>query len=317
MLLVAGSLAIDRVYRCAELPEGGGPAAGSCQACVGGSGGVTALAARRSGAAAAVAAAVGDDVDGKVLRVLLARSGVEAYLSATKGVPTGNSATFIEDSGRHLRVDASAANALFEMTPELSRVLEKTQLLLCDCSTNSRALAKLMGKARELGVGTILDVAPPRPEVVKILAPLANLVVTGVDGFSELVRLFHPSGLGDFTGEQIHALSDAKLDALCRATLECDVVVMMGLRGAFVSEKAGGFRLVGDPKRSIDTSVCRARETFVGALAARLADGDALRSAVRYALVASSMMAPAGGQDAIPAREAVLKEMNGDRREAQ
>jgi ribokinase len=309
LLLVAGSLTIDRLYRCAELPEAGGSAMGAATIHVGGLGGVSALAAQRSGAKVGIAAAVGDDVDGKVLRVILARSGLDSYLSATKGAPTGSSATLIDDSGRHWRVDALAANALFEYGPDIERLLGKTKLLLCHCDTNSRSLYKLMSKAKERGIGTILHASPPRPEILKTLAPLADLIVTGIDGFSELVGLFHPSGLGDFTGEQIHALSDARLDGLCRATVESDLVIMMGVRGVFVSERDGSHKLVNDARHAVNPSVCCAREVFVGALGARLLEGEALKSAVRYAMVASAMTGPAGGQDAIPGKADVLKEL--------
>lgn len=278
---------------------------------VGGQGGVSAMAAKLSGARVGIAASVGDDVDGKVLRVILARSGLDAYLNATKGAPTGSSATLIDDSGRHWRVDALAANALFEYGPDTERLLEKTKLLLCHCDTNPRALYKLMSKAKERGIGMILHASPPRPEVLKTLAPLADLVVAGIDGFSELVRLFHPSGLGDFTGEQIHALSDAKLDALCRATLESDLVIVMGARGAFVSERDGTYKLVNDLRHAVNPAMCCARETFVGALGARLLEGEALKTAVRYALVASALTGPSGGQDSIPHKAEVLKELDG------
>lgn len=310
MLLVAGSLAIDRLYRCAELPEAGGSAMGAATVNVGGQAGISALAAKRSGAAVGIAASVGDDVDGKVLRVLLARNGLDAFLTATKGAPTGSCATLADDSGRHWRVDALAANALFEFGPGSERLLEKTRLLVCHCDANPRALHRLMSKARERGIGTILNALPPRPEILKTLAPLADLVICGIDGFSELVRLFQPSGYGDFTGEQIHALSDAKLDALCRATSESDMVVLMGARGAFVSERDGSHRLVGGIAHAVNPSVYCARETFIGALCARLLEGEPLKPAVRYAMVAASLVAPLGGQDAIPPRGVVLQELS-------
>jgi ribokinase len=309
VLLVAGSLAIDRLYRCAELPEAGGSAMGAANVSVGGQAGITALAAKRSGAEVGVAAAVGDDVDGRMLRVLLARSGLNAFLTATKGAPTGSSATLCDDSGRFWCVDALAANALFEFGPDGERLLEKTRLLLCHCDANPRALYRLMSKARERGIGTILHAAPPRPEILKTLVPLADLVISGIEGFSELVRLFQPSGYGDFTGEQIHALSDTKLDALCRATTESDMVVLMGARGVFVSERDGSHRLVGGMAHAVKSSVYCARETFIGALCARLLEGEPLKPAVRYAMVAASLAAPLGGQEAIPAKGAVMQEL--------
>jgi len=89
-------------------------------------------------------------------------------------------------------------------------------------------------------------------------------------------------------------------------------VILMGARGAFVSERDGSRKLVNDARHAVNPAVCCARETFVGALSARLLEGEALKSAVRYATVASAMTGPTGGQDAIPRRTDVIAELGGN-----
>ena len=311
MLLVAGSLTIDRIYRCERMPEEGGTVCGSASVHVGGYGGIEALAALRSGAKARLAAAIGDDEDGRLLRNLLSQHGLSgSALSVCADAPTGSSSTLLDDSGYYWRVDALAANALFEAGPEVEQQLDSAKMLLCQCDANPRSVHRLMSAARARRIPTVLHAAPARPEALKMLAPLADVVVADENGFSDLVRLFHPSGLGDFTGEQIHALSDVRLGEMCRATVAGDLVILLGARGAFVSERDGSHKLVGDATGPVSRSYyCCAQETFVGALCARILDGDALKQAVRYAIVASSMPGPMGGQDAIPRWGDVLARM--------
>ena len=301
MLLVAGSLTLDRIYRCAKLPEDGGTVGGAATLHIGGLGGIEALAALRSGAKVEIAAAIGEDDDARILRGLLVRHGLNATLSICHDAPTGSSATLLDDMGRYWRVDALAANTLFETGPDIERLMEKARLLLCQCDTNSRTTHKLMTLARKRQIRTILHAMPPRLEVLKTLVPMADLIVTSCEGFSEMARLFPPSGFGDFTGEQIHALSDIRLGELCRSVVKTDLIIMMGGRGAFLSERDGQSKLISDSNNSLSrTSFCCADETFVGALCARILDGDNLRQSIRYALTAAAMPGPMGGQDAIP-----------------
>jgi ribokinase len=274
---------------------------------IGSLGGIEALAALRSGADVMLLAAVGDDADGRVLRDLLHQHGLDARLETCADAPTGSGATFLDDAGAHAHVCALAANALLDAGEEAMRLLESATLLLCQCEANPRASGLLMARARERGLRSVLHAGPMRPDAMRVLAPNADLVVTGDRGLSELVRIFNPSGLGDFTGEQIHGLSDARLHELCRATLPCDIVVLLGARGAFMSSKDGAFKLQGDARASVSRPALRcAEETFVGALCARLHDGESLLHAVRFAITAAAVMPLPGGQENIPRKAEVL-----------
>lgn len=300
MLLVAGTLTVDRLFRCAQLPEREGTCRGATSLHIGGLAGIEALAALRSGVKVMLAASVGDDDDAKLVRSLLQRHGVPATLSVCPNAPTGSSATFLDDSGRYLRVDANAANALFEAGAEVEQLLDGTRMLLCQCDGNPRAIHRLFTMARDRHIRTVLHACPPRPEVLRVLLPMSDLVIVDTDGFSEIMRVTDAQGWGDFSGSQLHALSDARLDALCRGVVGSDIVLMMGARGAFVSEGSGDYRLIGGGMQSGGLDFCCAEETFVGALCARLYDGDGLFQAVQFALCASSMPGPTGGQDSIP-----------------
>jgi sugar/nucleoside kinase (ribokinase family) len=160
-----------------------------------------------------------------------------------------------------------------------------------------------MASAHARGVRTVLHASPPRPEAVRPLAPLADVLVTDAAGMDALVRAIQPPGFGDFTGGQIHGMPDGKLAALCHALSGGDCVLLLGARGVFVSERGGDYKLIPHPGSTIFHVPPRCHdECFVGVLCARLDAGDALREAVRTALDAAAALSPAGGQQAIRGR---------------
>ena len=125
----------------------------------------------------------------------------------------------------------------------------------------------------------------------------------GDHGISELVRQLHPGGLGDFTGAMIHGMPDARLHELCRATVQADVVLHLGSRGAFVSEHRAGGRLIpapsGTPARGCHCAC------FAGVLAAGIDARQSLRAAVGRALTAvASLHKNGGGVAALPTEAA-------------
>jgi len=286
MILVVGSLLLNRTYRCERLPSECGCARAAVSTEVGGCGGAVALAAVKAGADAVLAAAVGDDVDARLLRSLVSESGLRTMLSVCPDAPTGSSATFADDSDRYYRAEAHAANALFEAGPDVARALEGADLLVVTCDANALAAERLMKLASSRGIGTVLF-APESANVaaLKILVPLADLVVVSDAGFSEIVRSHNALGTGDFADEQLHALTDAKIGQLCRAALKGDIAIMMGARGVFVSQRDGSHKLVGADGRHIGGNArLTATEKFVGRLSAEIERGQGLVSAVRKAL---------------------------------
>ncbi len=311
LILVAGSLALDRVQHCVLLPEEGGDVPASATIEIGALGGMEALAARRAGAAVEIAAAVGDDPDARALGTLLARSGIAAHLARHEGCPTGTAATIAADDGRYLRATAAAANALFEAGEELLRLLDRADILLAQCEANPRATQKLLAAARERRVRTILHAAPARGEALKVLAPLADLTIAGGAALALLASQEPSAGFADFSESALHALPDAKLAALCTACLPGSAVIDLGPRGAFVSEREAGFRLVTGPATFV-AGPCRAA-VFAGSLAAELDAGGGLRGAALYALHAAAL-AGGGTQEAIPPREAVTAALAKDGR---
>ncbi|HNX04950.1 MAG TPA: hypothetical protein PKI32_05575, partial [Opitutales bacterium] len=171
---------------------------------------------------------------------------------------------------------------------------------------NPRATGRLMTRAREIGVRTLLHAAPGKPEVLKVLLPLADLTLCDAAVLAELVQLFPSAGFGDFAAGQLHALSDASLATLCAAAFSGDAVVDLGPRGLFVAEREAGHRLVTGIAGAAH-GPCRA-EIVAGTLAARIDCGDSLRQAARHAVFAADLCG-AGTQEDIPRLAEVEKAM--------
>jgi sugar/nucleoside kinase (ribokinase family) len=291
MILVVGNLSLERVYRCESLPQTSSGVISVSSIRIGGSGGMIAMAAKKAGADVTLAATVGDDSDSRILRGLISGAGLNATLSVCRDAPTGSSAAFVDDNGGFFRAEAPAVNTLFEAGPDVERLMEGADLIVASCDANARSIDKLVKLARARKIGAILFVPEVRSGAgLGLLAPQADLVVTSDDGFSEIVRAQNPSGMGDFAGEQLHALSDARTGELCRATLKGDVALMMGERGVFVSQRDGSHRLVNMEGRAVGRGARHdATEAFVGCLCAEIAQNRNLVSAVRNALASSVM----------------------------
>ena len=307
MLLVAGSLTMEWIYRCAELPSEGGFAQGSASIHIGGLAGVEALAAMRSGAQVLLLSAVGNDDEGARIRKLLHEHGVDAFLQVSRDAPSGSGACIVNDEGRYIRSESAGANALLNVNAEAEQLLDRASLLLCQCDANTRASGMLMNRAASRGIRRVLHASPARPEALAVLAPLADLIIANPESLCALGRQFSHVWQEDFKGEHLHALSDTRLHELCRSIVPCDVVLLLGARGAFVSRTAGTHQLLGDLRAAVRRVQLRcAEELFVGGLCARLAEGADLIGSVRYGVCASAIMPLPGGQDAIPRKSEVL-----------
>jgi len=306
MILVAGSVLVERLYRTAALPAGEGSAKAVAMCIPGGLGAVEALAALRDGATLRLLAALGQDGDARMLREFVHQQGIDAEFVTCPDAPTGSAATIQEDSGCYVRAVALAANSLMD-AGDSDRLLGGVSLLLCQCEANHRASGLLMARARERGIRSVLHASPARPDALRALCPLADLVVAGAEELSAIVGTFIPAGTGDYAEEQIHALPDAKLGAMCRRIPCPESVLILGARGVLVSTADGAGKLLSDPRYPVGLQrPYRADEAFVGALCSRLDAGESLRSASRYALAAASLLGSMGGNDAIPRRQDIL-----------
>jgi ribokinase len=278
---VVGSVNLDLVATTARLPRPGETVSGTSYAeHAGGKGLNQAIAAARSGARVALVAAVGDDAAGSALRSLAAADGVDVTaVSVLAGEATGRALITVDEGAENSIVVVPGANALLraENAPRARVVIAQLEVPIDEVITAFR-------DARGAGARTMLNPAPAHA-LPDELVQLCDIVVPN-EHEVELIG-------------GVSALLSMGVSA---------VVTTLGAAGVVVTESFEGVVETWSESAVAVTPVdtTGAGDAFCGALAARLAAGDELRSAVRYAAAAGALATTvAGAVPSLPRADAV------------
>jgi ribokinase len=277
---VVGSLNVDRPWRVERHPEVGETVTGSMLAPVpGGKGLNQAVAAARLGAPVGLVGCVGGDDDGRWLRAVAVEEGIAIeHLATDPDLPTGSALIVIADDGANTVTVASGANAsaTFATAPITSEDVVCAQL-----EVPAETVAAALLAAHEAGARSILNPSPIGPGVS--LVPSADVVVVNEHEAAAL------SGIG----------GDPLAHARAIRTGDQTVVVTLGAHGLVATGPEGDQILPGIPVHVADTT--GAGDCFLGVLAASLADGHALPSALERANRAAAVAVTRPGTvDAMP-----------------
>jgi len=268
---VFGSANLDVVVRAERHPAPGETVLGRQLAeHPGGKGLNQAVAASRSGARVAFVGALGADPAGAGLAEVLAAEGIDHRHVATSDVPTGRAIIVVDDRGENTIVVVPGANG----TVEPPAALPAAKVLLAQLEVPLPAVAGALREARAAGALTVLNPAPAAALPDEILA-WCDIVVPN---------------------EHEVALLGGAEHLLARGARA--VIVTLGGRGAEVVTPDGTTRIDPHPVTPVDTT--GAGDAFCGSLCARLAAGDELLAAARWAAVAGALATTAAG--AVPAQ---------------
>ena len=265
-VFVVGALHLDVVVSAARLPALDETLMGEGVAYrFGGKGGNQALAAARMGAQVAMAGRVGDDTFAQTILTDLRTAGVDhAQVRQVPGA-TGMSVAIVEAQGEYGAVVVPGVNQTIEPTevrPGTARIV-----LL----QNEIPQAVNLAVAQAANAKVILNAAPARPTSSDLLACVDLLVVN---------RLEAMQMLGE---EAIDPTAAAK--ELTKLGPKA-VIVTAGKEGAVLCD-AGGATWIKPPVQAIGAAH-GAGDAFVGALAAELAGGAALGTAVQFAAISAA-----------------------------
>ena len=275
---VVGSLHLDILVEASRLPMSDETLAGRSwsQKC-GGKGGNQAVAAARFGAQTAMGGRVGDDDFGRRLRAYLRNAGVDDVCVETDPVAgSGMSVAIQETSGEYGAVIVSGANLAMDagvIAHDWASLWQADVVMLQNevPETVNLAAAKA-GHAAKCRV--ILNAAPTRPLPAALLQLVDVLVVNRIEA-------------GQLAGQTDIART---AEALHRA--EQDLIITMGRDGLHLTTRAGAstFHPAFQAKAR---SAHGAGDCFCGALAARLAAGDEIQQACRFAQAAAALFVAA------------------------
>lgn len=295
-VVVVGSLNADLVFTAERLPGPGETVAGTGFAVhPGGKGANQSVAAGRLGAAVRLVGAVGDDANGRLLLDAAVAAGVDvSSVRSVGGVATGAAGITVDARGENTIVVVPGANAALspEDVASASAAFDGAAAV-CLCLEIPMPTVLAAARAgRAAGAAVILNLSP--------YAPVPDALAAFVDVL--LVNDREAAGLLGLVDLRVDGHNWAETGAALDRAGFGRAVVTLGARGAVLLDSAAAepvMRIGATPVRAVDTT--GAGDAFTGALAARLAAGDALADAARYASVAAALATTrSGAQGAYP-----------------
>lgn len=248
------------------------------------------IAAARAGARAAYLTRVGDDTFGESLRALWAREQVNTDgIESDPAAPTGIYFVTHGDRG-HAFTYRRSGSAAARMTTEwlegpAGRILRNAQWLhvsgisLAISETARETAIRAMQIARAAGTRVAFDsnlrlklwsIDEARDGLLKAMS-LCDLFLPGTEDIGTLTGLTQTEDIMDW----------------CRERCDARIVLKMGANGALIDDGNARHAIAGHTVTAVDAT--GAGDCFCGNLLARLAAGDDLQSATRWANAAASL----------------------------
>jgi ribokinase len=289
-ILVIGSLNMDLVARCEQLPRSGQTILGAdLFTAPGGKGANQAVAAARLGARVTIAGCVGDDQFGRDLVAALRRDGVHGDTVRVVPHPTGTALITIDAAGANTIVVIAGANAACE--PALvDRALADAGgpgILLLQHEIPEPTNAHAIRAAHAAGWFIVLNPAPAR-RLDPALLPLIDIVAPNETEAEAL------TGSNDPRVAARHLVAHGARAAL----------ITLGAAGTLYCDASGGLLCPAVAVQAVDTTA--AGDAYIGALAAALAEDRGIAESLgRAAAAAGLAVTRLGAQPSLGTHEEV------------
>lgn len=297
-VLVVGSINEDLVVSADRLPRPGETVTGGVfRRFGGGKGANQAVAAATIGADVVFIGAVGDDELGIDAIDRLSDRGLDVRgVARVDSTATGVAIIVVDRRGENQIAVASGANAALDREL-VERALSRRPLnpggaMLTNLEVGDEAVLAAAEAATESSLTLILNPAPARP-IPNALWALGPILTPNESEAEALTGCSDPARAAD---------------ALIGKT-GVAVIVTLGQSGALVVDDAGARRYSAIDVEPIDAT--GAGDVFNGVLAARLAAGDALDEAVRWAIAGSGLaVTERGARKSIATPDAVTSRLD-------
>ncbi|TCL88290.1 ribokinase [Curtobacterium sp. PhB142] len=271
-IVIVGSLNADLVVRTERFPKPGETLHGSDLAILpGGKSANQAVAAGRLGGTVRMIGAVGDDGNGALLRDSVAAAGADTtHVAVREGVATGTAVITVDAAGENTIVISAGANGT--LTPD-------------DVSADAFDDAGVLGLCLEVSIDVVLAAA--RAAHAAGVTVLTNLSPFG-DVPAELLELTDVLLVNEHEAESLGEHGVARS------------IVTRGGSGCLVHDgEADPVSIDAVRVEPVDTTGCG--DAFMGSVALRLAVGDSLVDAARFAVgVGAYAATKAGAQASYP-----------------
>lgn len=287
---ILGSANLDTVFTVERIPTPGETLlAGSAERYPGGKGLNQAVAAARGGASVTFIGAIGIDDAGDLLVATLADAAIESTGVRRESGSTGQAFIVVDPAGENTIIVASGANStVTSLSPDDTEMLSRSGVLLMQLELPFSVVEESALAARNLGTLVMLNAAPARALSEALIASLDVLIVN-----------------------EHEACLIAESDDLPGASLRLAarvprLIVTLGSAGSALYQDGLEIARIAAPRvNAVDAT--GAGDTFCGAFAAAIAEGQAFESAARFATAAAALSVQIiGAVPSVPTRAQIL-----------
>lgn len=296
-VIIAGSINMDIVAETINQPQTGETVfASTLKYYPGGKGANQAVAAAKSGAHTRLIGKVGTDGFGKDLLAFLNAQGIDTIVSTVPDVPTGTALITVStsNSDNTIVVFPGANFSLLETDVQPGDIGEG-DILVSQFEIPAPTIEAFFAKGKEKNTINILNPAPARQASRRLLELTDVLVLNETE-------------LAVLANQQIDIDEDHSITAAIAGikSSASSIIITLGKKGAIGFIGDGVVKVEGKQVKAVDTT--GAGDCFVGALAAKLAQGDSLAEAIEFANVAASIcVTRQGAGPSMPTLEEINK----------
>ncbi|MFV3131048.1 ribokinase [Niveispirillum sp. KHB5.9] len=297
-VIVIGSINYDILSTMERAPRAGETLNGeTVQLMPGGKGLNLAVAAVQQGVPVRFVGKVGRDMFGDRILAFFDEKGIDAtHVGRSDTEATGSALILVEATGENRIVVIPAANKEIRPADADGLAIAAGDLLVSQFEVPRTTIAALFAKGRAAGARTLLIAAPALDDAPESLWADTDIIVV------------NETELAHFAGVDLAADAAAPdIAAAARRLLRRPgqtLIATLGVRGALAVTAEAETLVPGRKVTAVDTT--GAGDCFAGSLSARLAAGDDLAAAMRYANVAASIACMrVGTSTAMPVAEEV------------
>lgn len=304
-VVVVGSFVQDLTWRCPEFPAAGATVVGTFVTGPGGKGSNQAVAAARAGVTTRFLGAVGRDEFALAAKKFHRAETIAACFVEKPGHATGTAAILVNRRGENQIIVALGANAALIPRDLPAALLRGARVVVCQHETNLAVNAHLFRLARRAGVTTVLNPAPMRADFDPAVLAQTDVLIPNESEFVALVNSLRTRRRKKLTATSLAELTPTAFHALCRAVGVPTVIVTLGARGCFVSERARFTALPAHRVKVVDTT--GAGDAFIGGFAAGLVKfaGDLVAAARFGNSVAALSVTKFGTAPSMPSKKEI------------